>query len=147
MPKMKKTKKQSKRTFPNMGRVSSRSITRILMPEKHTIKSLGAAKHRSGICASNSAASNSNFFHNLFTNSALISAWIIAGSATNGAARIFWLPPYAKGWFEPMSVELDYTGTFKGRSTDWATAQFLMFPIFIFRFFFWVLLKSINAAA
>lgn len=32
MPKMKKTKKHSRRTFPSMGRVSSRSITRILIP-------------------------------------------------------------------------------------------------------------------
>ena len=32
IPKMKKTKKQRRRTFPSMGSVSSSSITRILMP-------------------------------------------------------------------------------------------------------------------
>ena len=32
MPKMKKTKKQSRRTFPSMGSVSSSSVTRIRMP-------------------------------------------------------------------------------------------------------------------
>ena len=33
IPKMKKTKKQRRRTLPSMGRVSSSSITRILMPD------------------------------------------------------------------------------------------------------------------
>lgn len=33
MPKMKKTKKQSRRTFPSMGSVSSSRVTRIRMPE------------------------------------------------------------------------------------------------------------------
>jgi hypothetical protein len=37
LPKMKKTKKQRRRTLPSMGRVSSNNITRILIP-KHTIK-------------------------------------------------------------------------------------------------------------
>lgn len=39
IPKMKKTKKHSRRTFPSMGSVSSRSITRILIPggEKGTV--------------------------------------------------------------------------------------------------------------
>lgn len=32
MPKMKKTKKQSRRTFPSMGSVSSSRVTRIRMP-------------------------------------------------------------------------------------------------------------------
>lgn len=32
IPKMKKTKKQSRRTLPNIGRVSSSSVTRILIP-------------------------------------------------------------------------------------------------------------------
>ena len=32
MPKMKKTKKQRRRTLPSMGRVSNNSITKILMP-------------------------------------------------------------------------------------------------------------------
>lgn len=32
IPKMKKTKKQSSSTLPSMGRVSSRSVTRILIP-------------------------------------------------------------------------------------------------------------------
>ena len=32
MPKMKKTKKHRRRTFPNIGRVSRSSITRILIP-------------------------------------------------------------------------------------------------------------------
>lgn len=34
IPKMKKTKKQRRRTLPSIGRVSRRSITKILMPEK-----------------------------------------------------------------------------------------------------------------
>lgn len=34
MPKMKKTKKQSRSTFPSMGRVSSSSVTRIRMPAR-----------------------------------------------------------------------------------------------------------------
>lgn len=32
MPKMKKTKKQSSRTLPNIGNVSSNNVTRIRMP-------------------------------------------------------------------------------------------------------------------
>ena len=47
----------------------------------------------------------------LFTNSALI-------SATDGPARILYLPPYAATGFEPMSVELHKTGTFEGRFSD-----------------------------
>ena len=40
IPKIKKTKKQSRRTLPNIGSVSSNSITRILMPivKKNPIK-------------------------------------------------------------------------------------------------------------
>ena len=34
MPKMKKTKKQRRRTFPSMGRVSNSSVTKILIPIK-----------------------------------------------------------------------------------------------------------------
>lgn len=34
MPKMKKTKKQRRRTFPSMGRVSNSSVTKIRMPSK-----------------------------------------------------------------------------------------------------------------
>ena len=41
-------------------------------------------------------------------------------SSTDGATRIF-LPLRAAAWFEPM-VELHQTGTFEGRSTNWATA-------------------------
>ena len=37
MPKMKNTKKQSRRTLPNMGRVSNSSITKILMPFQKSI--------------------------------------------------------------------------------------------------------------
>lgn len=33
MPKMKKTKKQRRRTFPSMGSVSKRSVTRMRIPE------------------------------------------------------------------------------------------------------------------
>lgn len=33
MPKMKKTKKQRRRTFPNMGSVSKSSVTRMRIPE------------------------------------------------------------------------------------------------------------------
>ena len=38
------------------------------------------------------------------------------------ALQGFCLPQYAVAWFEPTSVELHQTGTFEGRSTDWATA-------------------------
>ena len=34
IPKIKKTKKQSRRTFPNIGRVSSSNMTKIRIPEK-----------------------------------------------------------------------------------------------------------------
>lgn len=54
MPKMKKTKKHSRRTLPNIGRVSSSRVTRILMPvgegritlgwEEPTIPSLDVQK-------------------------------------------------------------------------------------------------------
>lgn len=54
MPKMKKTKKHSRRTLPNIGRVSSSRVTRILIPvgegrtklgwEEPTIPSLDAQK-------------------------------------------------------------------------------------------------------
>ena len=53
------------------------------------------------------------FYTTYFPNSALI-------SATDCAARIF-LPPYAVVGFEP-TIELDQTGTFEGRSSDWAIA-------------------------
>ena len=48
-------------------------------------------------------------------------------SPADGAARIifllqFSLPPYAAVWFESKE-ELQQTGTFEERSTDWATAQ------------------------
>ena len=36
MPKMKKTKKQRRRTFPSIGRVSKRSMTRMRIPEINT---------------------------------------------------------------------------------------------------------------
>lgn len=35
MPKMKKTKKQRRRTFPSMGRVSNSSVTKIRIPRGH----------------------------------------------------------------------------------------------------------------
>ena len=57
----------------------------------------------------NQALSLLSFY--LFTNSALI-------SATDGPARILYLPPYAATGFKPMSVELHKTGTFEGRSSN-----------------------------
>ena len=36
----------------------------------------------------------------------------------------------ASEWLEPTSVELHPTGTFEGRSTDWATAPRLYLAIF-----------------
>lgn len=41
MPKMKKTKKQRRRTFPSMGRVSNSSVTKIRMPSKLDKKGKG----------------------------------------------------------------------------------------------------------
>lgn len=38
MPKMKKTKKQRRRTFPSIGRVSKRRVTRIRMPGRTKVK-------------------------------------------------------------------------------------------------------------
>lgn len=38
MPKMKKTKKQRRRTFPSMGRVSNSRVTKIRMPSKEDKK-------------------------------------------------------------------------------------------------------------
>lgn len=39
MPKMKKTKKQRRRTFPSMGSVSRSSVTRMRIPEGRTKRS------------------------------------------------------------------------------------------------------------
>lgn len=41
MPKMKKTKKHRRRTLPNIGRVSSSRVTRILMPAREGRTTLG----------------------------------------------------------------------------------------------------------
>ena len=38
IPKIKKTKKQSRRTLPNIGRVSSSNMTKIRIPEKEMVK-------------------------------------------------------------------------------------------------------------
>jgi len=54
---MKKTKKQRSRTFPNIGRVSSKSITRMRRPaQKYTtifiICMMGVQKEHMGDCGS-----------------------------------------------------------------------------------------------
>lgn len=44
MPKMKKTKKQRRRTFPSMGRVSNRRVTRIRIPSRGKEKTVSTKK-------------------------------------------------------------------------------------------------------
>ena len=59
------------------------------------------------------------FFTTYFQNCALI--YELQQTALLG----FFLPPYAGARLEP-TVELHQTGTFEGRSTDWATAPRLV---------------------
>lgn len=44
MPKMKKTKKQSRSTFPSMGSVSSSRFTRIRMPGRARVEEVASEK-------------------------------------------------------------------------------------------------------
>lgn len=46
MPKMKKTKKQSRSTFPSMGSVSSSRFTRIRMPERRMAEKVASEKQK-----------------------------------------------------------------------------------------------------
>ena len=61
-----------------------------------------------------------SFFTPYFPNSAIFC------TATDDTARIF-LSPYAAAGFKPM-VELHQTGTFEGRSTNWATSPQQIMP-------------------
>lgn len=48
MPKMKKTKKQRRRTFPSMGNVSKSKFTNIRMPERRTRARESGIDHHKG---------------------------------------------------------------------------------------------------
>lgn len=48
MPKMKKTKKQRRRTFPSMGNVSKSKFTNIRMPERGTMARERGIDHHKG---------------------------------------------------------------------------------------------------